>query len=120
MKFEAVRIHFISDGFGLLSSKTFAAMATWRNYFSPLLYVNEIHDVIGVNVLFPPVNDIPAQKGLIGPYYTTNARSPLLIRYAWRNLWKNSDKNQTRREVFSSGGAIQREDGPMSAGGVSL
>ena len=34
MKFEAVRIHFLSDVFGLLSSKNFATMTTWRNDFS--------------------------------------------------------------------------------------
>ena len=112
IKFEAVRIHFLSDVFGLSWSKNFAAMASWRNNFSSLLYVNEIHDVICVNVFFPSANDIPAQKGLIGPYYTTNGPSPLLIRYAWRNLWKNSYKNQTRRQVFSPGNAIQREGGP--------
>ena len=112
IKFEAVRIHFLSDVFGLLWSKNFAAMASWRNDFSSLLYVNEIHDVICVNVFFPPTNDIPAQKGLIGPYYTTNGRSLLLIRCALRNLWKNSYKIQTRRQVFSPGNAIQREGGP--------
>ena len=37
MKFEAVRIHFLSDVFGLLSSKNVATMATWRNDFSSLL-----------------------------------------------------------------------------------
>ena len=47
-----VRIHFLSDVFGLLWSKNFAAMASWRNDFSSLLYVNEIHDVICVNVFF--------------------------------------------------------------------
>ena len=36
MKFEAMRIHFLSDVFGLLSSKNFATMATWRNDFSTL------------------------------------------------------------------------------------
>ena len=36
MKFEAVQIHFLSDVFGLLSSKNFATMATWRNDFSSL------------------------------------------------------------------------------------
>ena len=34
MKFERVRIHFLSDAFGLLSSKNFATMTTWRNDFS--------------------------------------------------------------------------------------
>ena len=34
MKFETVRIHFLSDVFGLLSSKNFATMTTWRNDFS--------------------------------------------------------------------------------------
>ena len=34
MKFEKVRIHFLSDVFGLLSSKNFATMTTWRNDFS--------------------------------------------------------------------------------------
>ena len=37
MKFEAVRIHFVGDVFGLLSSKNFATMTTWRNDFSSLL-----------------------------------------------------------------------------------
>ena len=37
MKFETVRIPFLSDVFGLLSSKSFATMATWRNDFSLLL-----------------------------------------------------------------------------------
>ena len=37
MKFEAVRIHFLSEVFALLSSKNFATMATWRNDFSSLL-----------------------------------------------------------------------------------
>ena len=37
MKFEAVRIHFLSDFIGLSSSKNFATMATWRNDFSSLL-----------------------------------------------------------------------------------
>ena len=36
-KFETVRIHFLSDIFGLLSSRNFATMATWRNDFSTLL-----------------------------------------------------------------------------------
>ena len=39
-KFETVRIRFLlisSDVFGLLSSKNFATMATWRNDFSSLL-----------------------------------------------------------------------------------
>ena len=37
MKFEAVRIHFLSDVFGLLSSKNFATMTTWRNDFYSLM-----------------------------------------------------------------------------------
>ena len=36
MKFEAVRIHFLSDIFGYLSSKSVATMATWRNDLSSL------------------------------------------------------------------------------------
>ena len=36
MKFEAVRIHYLNDVFGLLSSKNFATMATWRNEFPSL------------------------------------------------------------------------------------
>ena len=32
--FEAVRIRFLNDVFGLLSSRNFATMATWRNDFS--------------------------------------------------------------------------------------
>ena len=36
MKFEAVRIHFLSDIFGYLSSKSVATMATWRKLTSPL------------------------------------------------------------------------------------
>ena len=31
MKFEAVRIHFLSEVFGLLWSKIYATMTTWRN-----------------------------------------------------------------------------------------
>ena len=34
MKFETVRIHFLSDAFSLLSCRNFATMATWRNDFS--------------------------------------------------------------------------------------
>ena len=37
MKFEAVLIYFLSDIFGLLSSRNFAAMAVWRNDFSSLI-----------------------------------------------------------------------------------
>ena len=37
MKFETVRIHFLSDVFGLFSSRNFSTMATWRNDFS--LYI---------------------------------------------------------------------------------
>ena len=33
MNFETVRIHFLSDVFGLLSSTNFTTMATWRNDF---------------------------------------------------------------------------------------
>ena len=36
-KFETVRIHFLSDIFGLLSPRNFATMATWHNDFSILL-----------------------------------------------------------------------------------
>jgi len=36
MKFETVRIHFLSDVFGLLSSRNFATMATRRDDFSYL------------------------------------------------------------------------------------
>ena len=42
MKFESVRIHLLSDVFGLLSSRKFATMATWRNDFSPLLSQDKI------------------------------------------------------------------------------
>ena len=42
MKFETVRIHFLSDVFGLLSSRNFATMATWRNDFSSLLRQEKI------------------------------------------------------------------------------
>ena len=34
MKFETVRIHLLNDVFGLLSSRNFTTMATWRNDFS--------------------------------------------------------------------------------------
>ena len=34
MKFESVRIHFLSDVFGLMLSRNFATMATWRYDFS--------------------------------------------------------------------------------------
>ena len=37
MKFETVRVHFLRDVFGLLSSINFDTMATWRNDFSSLL-----------------------------------------------------------------------------------
>ena len=38
MKFETVRIHFfLSDFFGLLSSRNFATLAMWLNDFSFLL-----------------------------------------------------------------------------------
>ena len=39
MKFETVQIDFVSDVFGLLSSRKFATMATWRNNFSSLLRI---------------------------------------------------------------------------------
>ena len=37
MKFETVRNHFLSDDCGLLSSRNFATMVTWRNDFSSLM-----------------------------------------------------------------------------------
>ena len=37
MKFEAVWIHCLRNVFGLLSSKNFATLTTWRNDISPLL-----------------------------------------------------------------------------------
>ena len=37
MKFERGRVHFLSDFFGLLSSRNFATMATWRDDLSSLL-----------------------------------------------------------------------------------
>ena len=36
-KIEIVRIDFLSDFIGLLSSKIFATLATWRNDFSSVL-----------------------------------------------------------------------------------
>ena len=36
MKFETLRMHFISDVFGLFSSRNFATMATWRTDVSLL------------------------------------------------------------------------------------
>ena len=33
---ETVRIHFLNDAFGLLSSRNFATMAMWHNDFSSL------------------------------------------------------------------------------------
>ena len=39
MKFETVRIHFLSDVFGLFSSRNLATMATWRNDFSSLYII---------------------------------------------------------------------------------
>ena len=36
IKFKTPWIHFLSDVFGLLSSKSFATMTTWRNDFSSL------------------------------------------------------------------------------------
>ena len=40
MKFEIVRIYFLSDFLGLLSSNNFATMTTSPNDFSPLLSLN--------------------------------------------------------------------------------
>ena len=40
MKFETVRIYFLSDFLSLLSSNNFATMTTWLNDFSPLLSLN--------------------------------------------------------------------------------
>ena len=37
MKFETVQLHFLSDVFGLVWSRNFATMVTWRNNFSSLL-----------------------------------------------------------------------------------
>ena len=42
MKFEAVRIHFLSDVFCLLSSKNFATMTTWRNDLSISLIPSDL------------------------------------------------------------------------------
>jgi len=42
MKFDTVGIHFLSDVFGLLSSRNFATLATWHNDFSYLL--NTFHE----------------------------------------------------------------------------
>ena len=39
MKFETVRIHFLSDVFGLFSSRNLATMATWCNDFSSLYII---------------------------------------------------------------------------------
>ena len=39
---ETVRIYFLSDIFGLISSRNFATMATWRNDFS-FLFINTTH-----------------------------------------------------------------------------
>ena len=36
LKFETVWIHFLSDILGLLSSRNFVTMVTWRNDFSSL------------------------------------------------------------------------------------
>ena len=36
LKFETVRIQFLSDVFGFLSSRNFATMVTWRNDFSSI------------------------------------------------------------------------------------
>ena len=49
MKFETVRIHFLSDVFGLLSSRNFATMATWRNDLSSLLYIEKDEKVRSVH-----------------------------------------------------------------------
>ena len=38
IKFETVQIHFLSNVFGVLSSRNFATMATWRNDFSSLFF----------------------------------------------------------------------------------
>ena len=42
IKFETVRINFLSDVFGLLLSRNFASMATWRNDFSLLLASRDV------------------------------------------------------------------------------
>ena len=51
MKLETVRIHFLSDVFGLLSFKIFATMATWRNNFSSLLIDEYIVKVITIVII---------------------------------------------------------------------
>ena len=38
LKFETVRIQFLSDVFGLLLSRNFATVVTWRNDFSILIF----------------------------------------------------------------------------------
>ena len=42
MKFETVQIHYLSNVFGLLSSRNFATMAMWRNGSSSLLPLETI------------------------------------------------------------------------------
>ena len=42
MKFETVRIHFLSDVSGLLSSRNFATVATSRNDFSSVLSLDMV------------------------------------------------------------------------------
>ena len=59
MKFEAVQIHFLSDVFGLLSSKNFATMATWRDlpYIASIsfyfIYARKIYVRMHVNITQP-------------------------------------------------------------------
>ena len=43
IKFETVRIHFLSDVFGLYHPEIFATMATWRNNFFSLSRGQETH-----------------------------------------------------------------------------
>ena len=42
-----MRIHFLSDAFGLFSSRNFVTMAMWRNDFSSLITV-EFNTVYGI------------------------------------------------------------------------
>ena len=55
MKFDKVQIHFLSDVFGLLSSRNFATLATWHNDFSYLLNTSHEND-------FPEKWFLPAEN----------------------------------------------------------